>query len=108
MEIITDKIPELVKMEVIRLDEDAEVILFGSRARGDFDSDSDWDFLILLSKPFDSEFEDLIRNRLYEIELEVGEVITSLIEEKNEWEKYEESLIYKNIEEQGIAVSISD
>ncbi len=28
-----------------------EVILFGSRARGDFRTDSDWDVLVVLSEP---------------------------------------------------------
>ncbi|MEP7231321.1 MAG: nucleotidyltransferase domain-containing protein [Ginsengibacter sp.] len=37
----------LVKKEVIVADTTASVILFGSRARGDAESDSDWDFLVL-------------------------------------------------------------
>ena len=108
MEIVIEKIPGLVKEEINKIDPDSEVILFGSRARGDFDDDSDWDFLILLSKPIDPETEDVIRNSIYEIELEFDEIITSIIEEKSEWERYEESLIYKNIEEQGIPIRITD
>ncbi|MCB0564168.1 MAG: nucleotidyltransferase domain-containing protein [Phaeodactylibacter sp.] len=60
----------------------AETILFGSRARGDYGSDSDWDFLILLNSPGTSEVEELIRNKIYDIELETEEVITSIIEQK--------------------------
>ncbi len=44
-------IVNLVKQEVIKIDPKAEVFLFGSRARGDFRKDSDWDFLILLNRP---------------------------------------------------------
>lgn len=99
------KIADLVKAEIDQIDKNAEVILFGSRARGDYESDSDWDFLILLSQPANFDIEELIRNKLYEIELETGQIITSIIEERSEWKKYEKTLIYKNIEEQGIPVT---
>lgn len=100
-----EEIPKIVKEVIHQIDEAAEVILFGSRARGDFDADSDWDFLILIDEEVTSEKEELIRDALYDIELASGEVITSIIEEKSEWDKYKETLIYKNIEEQGILVS---
>lgn len=100
-----EQIPKIVKEVIHQIDETAEVILFGSRARGDFDADSDWDFLILIDEEVTSEKEELIRDALYDIELASGEVITSIIEEKSEWDKYEKTLIYKNIEEQGILVS---
>jgi predicted nucleotidyltransferase len=106
MDRIIEYIPDLVKSAIHQLGEDAEVILFGSRARGDFDTDSDWDFLILIQEELTSDKEELIRNALYDIELATGEVITSIIEKKSEWEKYDQTLIFKNIEEEGIPVSI--
>ncbi len=33
----------------------SKIILFGSRARGDFRDESDWDFLIVLEKPLDAK-----------------------------------------------------
>ena len=41
-------IPQLVKEKILEIDKNAEVILFGSRARGDFHEESDWDFLVFL------------------------------------------------------------
>jgi predicted nucleotidyltransferase len=32
----------------------SKILLFGSRARGDFREESDWDFLIILKKPLDA------------------------------------------------------
>jgi predicted nucleotidyltransferase len=34
-------IPQLVKEKILEIDENAQVILFGSRARGDFHGESD-------------------------------------------------------------------
>ncbi len=87
MEKITKDIPDQVKEAVHQMDEEAEIILFGSRARGDCGPDSDWDFLILLKDKLTSEKEELIRNRIYDIELESEEVITSIIEGRgSNWE----------------------
>lgn len=33
----------------------SKILLFGSRARGDFREESDWDFLIVLKKPVDAK-----------------------------------------------------
>ncbi len=33
----------------------SKILLFGSRARGDFKDESDWDFLIVLKKPLDAK-----------------------------------------------------
>lgn len=44
-----------VKQEIKRIDPEAGVILFGSRARGDYREDSDGDFLILLERPLVKE-----------------------------------------------------
>ncbi|MBU4492441.1 MAG: nucleotidyltransferase domain-containing protein [Euryarchaeota archaeon] len=33
----------------------SKILLFGSRARGDFREESDWDFLIVLKKPLDAK-----------------------------------------------------
>ncbi len=43
-------IPQAVKSTLLQLygDRLAKLILYGSRARGDFHTDSDWDFLVVL------------------------------------------------------------
>lgn len=102
---ITDtSVPALVKAQAIDIDPAAEVILFGSRARGDFRADSDWDFLILISKPLNEKLEQLIRNKLYEMELQIGEVISAVIEEKKRWQDFEVTAFYKNISQEGISI----
>lgn len=62
---------------------DSEVYLYGSQARGDAKSLSDWDLLILLNKsniPFD--FETKFMDKFYELELETEKIISPLIYSK--------------------------
>ncbi|MEM8525683.1 MAG: nucleotidyltransferase domain-containing protein [Bacteroidota bacterium] len=95
---------ELVKAKVGQFDQNADVILFGSRAKGTARKESDWDFLILMSQPVDYEMEDQIRDELYEIELEKEEIISSIVESSEDWEKYVITALYKNIDREGIIV----
>ena len=82
----------------------AEAYLFGSRARGDFRPDSDWDILILVNdKKVTNEIEDKFRDELYDIELESGQTISTFIYPKEFWQStliY--SPLYKNVHKEGI------
>ena len=101
---IASTIPEQVKELIQSIDPDAEVILFGSRARGDYRQDSDWDFLVLLEIPLTPELKNEIRDRLYELELEAGDILSARIHEKAAREKLEVTPFYQNVEQDGIAI----
>ncbi len=98
-------IPQQVKEKVQAIDSQAEVILFGSRARGDAREDSDWDFLILLSRQLDITEKDLIRNGIYRIELEVGQIITPMFRERQWWEMFKLSHFRQNVQQDGIRIT---
>ena len=95
-----------VKEAVLELAPKAEVILYGSRARGTARSDSDWDFLILLPGPVSKKLELEIKDRLYDIELETDTVLTSIIRSKQEWlsKRYKVVPLRQEIEKDGIVV----
>lgn len=82
----------------------AEAYLFGSRARGDFRADSDWDILILIDDvKVTNDIDDKFRDDLYELELESGQVISTFIYTKDYWRStliY--SPLYKNVSREGI------
>ena len=40
------------------------IYLFGSRARGDYNEDSDWDFYVVIDKPIDFTEKKHIRGRI--------------------------------------------
>ena len=94
-------IVKLVKQEVIKIDPKAEVILFGSRARGDFRKDSDWDFLVLLNQPLTKDLKELILDKLYDLELRTDSVISTIIHTKSEWEDRAVTPIYQIIKKEG-------
>jgi len=98
------QLPLQVEEAVRSIDSAAKVILFGSRARGEALEDSDWDFLILTSQEVTPALEDEFRTKLYELELEYEQVISSVIENSQHWENYLNSEFYKNVQKDGIEV----
>jgi predicted nucleotidyltransferase len=101
------KVTDMIKKKIMEKDPTAEVILFGSHARGDATKDSDWDILILVNKPnFQRAMAREYRDPLFEVELEIEEVITALVKSKEDWEtKYVPTPLYQNIKEQGVRLT---
>jgi predicted nucleotidyltransferase len=77
-----------VKQAVLELEPGAEIILYGSRSRGDATAESDWDFLVLVDDVVDDQRTDKIRHRLYEIEWETGEVLSVIVRSRGEWDRF--------------------
>jgi uncharacterized protein len=99
-----DELLKRVKTVVRTLSPNAEIILYGSRARGTADVDSDWDFLILLPSPRDKTLEAQIKDRLYDVELETDTVLSSIIRSKQEWRssRYAVLPLRQQIERDGV------
>lgn len=97
-------IKERIKKTIHNKDPNAIAYLFGSRARGDFRPDSDWDILILVDANLvTNQIEDKFRDDLYDIELESGQIISIFIYPKAYWERtmiY--SPLYKIVNREGI------
>lgn len=97
-------IAQLIKSKVFNKNPKAEVILFGSHARGEAHKESDWDILILLNNlKVDRKLEMEYRNEIFELELELGEAISTFVYSKNTWNtKHRITPLYKNIQQEGI------
>lgn len=93
-----------IKSAIFKKDPEAEVILFGSRARGEERKNSDWDILILLKTPnIDRETEMAFRNELFNVELELGIPISTFVHSKKDWEtRHSVTPLYENIQKEGV------
>ena len=95
-----------VKTVVREIEPDAEIYLYGSWARQDSRTDSDWDFLILVDGAVNAARTDRIRHLIYEIELEAGNVLSSIVRNRQEWNspRYRYVPLREAIQREGIPV----
>jgi len=101
----TRHIGRQIRKYIHEIDPKTDVILFGSRARGEEGKESDWDILILTDYPVNAEKERIFRNKLYELELDTGEVFSVFVYSKKEWNtKHRISPFYQQISQEGIRI----
>ena len=93
-----------VKKRIRKIDPYAKIVLFGSRARNEASSGSDWDFLVLTQLNVDRELKNKISDELFDTEMEVGEVLTSFVHNITKWETYNITPLYENIQKDGIVI----
>jgi len=103
---INVKLLDQVKKTVFSIFPNAEIVLYGSRARGGCDIFSDWDFLILTEQPLEQSFVSKLKDRLYDLELDTDSVLSSIIRTKNEWnsDRYKILPFRQNLEKEGIVL----
>lgn len=96
----------LIKSKIRNKNSNAEVILFGSHARGQAHVDSDWDILILLdSLKVTRQTEKEYREELFDIELEIGEPISTFVYSKKDWEsRHSITPLYNSVKRDGIVL----
>jgi predicted nucleotidyltransferase len=93
-----------IKNQVIAKEPNAEIILYGSYARGDNTKDSDIDILILLDKDtISGEIERGVSYPLFEIEFETGKIISPFVVSRKDWEtRHRITPFYENVRKEGI------
>jgi len=84
----------------------AQIILYGSRVRGDAEPDADRDLLVLLEGTVDTERKRAVSHRLYELEWETSTVLSPIIRDKVQWESslYHAMPFHWNVTREGIAL----
>ena len=84
------------------------VILFGSKARGDFDDQSDLDVLVVVRMSGDDYWQHWRRivDMAWEVELAYSLVISSIIKHAHDYTKMceHQSLLARNVERDGIVL----
>lgn len=83
-----------------------EIILYGSKARGDFDEESDIDLLILVKAPVDSKLEEEITKITFDIELKFDVVFGKIVENRNFWNSSLAKAMpfHRNVDREGVSV----
>ncbi len=96
---ITDVFKALLKKKL----QEPHLILFGSRARGDADPDSDLDVLVIVDD-LSPELEDYISECAWEAGFKYGIVLVPVVFTRNEWENGPErySLLAEAIKSEGV------
>lgn len=103
MKSTTKKVAKLIRQAINQVDDKAEVILYGSRARGDEREDSDWDILVLTDYPLDLNRMRAFRYPLYDLALELGEQFSVFVRSKNEWNARQRiTPFYESVKQEGI------
>ena len=101
----TKHIIQLIRKNVGMIDSKAEIILYGSRARGDERPDSDWDILVLTDYSVDLQKERIFRDNLYDLEIETGEPFSVFVYSKEDWtNKQRISPFYSNVTQEGVRI----
>jgi len=80
------------------------LILFGSQARGDARSDSDWDLLLLLN---DSQNKQDYEDKIFDFVLmgwKYGVYLSIMPYTEKEWETRSPSFFYQNVKNEGIEI----
>ncbi len=101
----TTDISQKIRQAVRAVDPDAEIILYGSRARGDENPESDWDILVLTGYDVDLATEQIFRDKIYDVELETGEPLTIFVYSKQDWTTNQRiTPFYHNVVEEGVRI----
>jgi uncharacterized protein len=99
----TRDISNLIRQYVSEVEPSAEVILYGSRARGDEQTDSDWDIIILTNLQSNIETERKFRHKLYDLEIETDESFSVFVYSKQNWQNIQKiSPFFRNVTTEGL------
>ena len=94
------KILEQIKhLGMEQLPQGSRLLLYGSRARGDYRPDSDWDLLVVVDKE-KQQLQDFDRYAYPFIEMgwQTGQEINPMLYTRQEWEKRHFTPFYHNVE----------
>jgi len=95
-----------VKEKLLQKFQGAEFIIYGSKARGDYEEFSDIDLLILLDSKVPQKLKEEIRGIIYDIELEYDVVFGTIVEDRNFWNSPLANVMpfHLNVDREGIRV----
>lgn len=93
-----------IKANVLAVDPQAEVWLYGSRSRGDAREDSDWDVLVLSPKDTLSvKEESVFIDHMTDLMIETGQVVHLFAYGKSDWHgRHHITPFYQNVAHEAV------
>ena len=84
----------------------AEVVLFGSRARGQGHQYSDFDLLVLVDSSADIKIKEQLVSEIYPLELKAEQMVSLVVYNKQQWNSppYNTMPLHLNIDQEGIVI----
>lgn len=80
----------------------AEVLLYGSVARGTQEPESDYDVLVLTDKPLATKEQDRIRDAVYDLQVAKGVLISTVYYAKDFWDKHPAMPFHQEVDRDAI------
>lgn len=89
---------------IARYDPQAEIVLYGSAARGQRQPDSDYDVLVITDRKLSSQEERDLDRDVYGLQLERGIVLSVMVYAQEQWHNpvFQASPYQKNVRKEGI------
>ncbi len=95
-----------LKEKVLQYAPDAELILYGSAARGTRQPDSDYDVLVLTGESLPRDIEQRLRDAIHALELDREVVLSAFIYTREEWLRpfTTATPLYRNVQKEGVVL----
>ncbi len=103
---VEKKITGEIKKTVTAIEPEAEVYIYGSRARGTAGKESDWDVMVIIPRSVTPMLKRTIRHALYEIEWDNGCAISSIVHSRDEWssDRMRMTPFYRNVTTEAVRI----
>lgn len=91
-----------IKRSVLQTDPSAQLILFGSQARGDAHEESDRDVLVVTGQEVAREYKSRMRRKFYGLQSELGIAVGNLFVNRQKCRQPTAMPVYLEIRKDGI------